>query len=188
LPPIYRANSPALGLGEPLTVRYPDCGSAIGTIEEIVPDQRLVFSWGYSDPAKNLPPNASVSSSTSRQFPSGTFITLRRAALLAQCWDASAIFRDAMGYAEGREDLTDYIGAAQSFPPNVAFERLGPLPQVHGHTNYRWRMVAPDGSVMMTGNNVAELSPDGLFLSMTGFWDPPTPASDRGNAGVELSS
>ena len=36
--------------------------------------------------------------------------------------------------------------------------------------------VAPDGAVMMTGNNVGELSPDGLFLSMTGFWDPLTPA------------
>ncbi len=216
-------------VGEPLTVRYPDGGSAIGTIEEIVPDKRLVFSWGYSDPAKNLPPNTSRVAIDLAPIPSGTLITLRhsgltremarnhamgwrhylstlanaaasvtalagsavdtyqaawaerdpakRAALLARCWDANAIFRDAMGYAEGRDDLTDYIGAAQSFAPNIAFERVGPLLHAHGHINYRWRMVAPDGSVMMTGNNVGELSPDGLFLSMTGFWDPPTPAS-----------
>jgi hypothetical protein len=82
-----------------------------------------------------------------------------------------------MGYAEGLDDLADSIGAAQSFAPNIAFERVGPLLDAHGHINYRWRMVGSNGSVIMTGNNVGELSPDGRFLSMTGFWDPtPTPA------------
>jgi len=211
--------------GEPLTVRYPNGGSAIGTIHEIVPDKRLVFSWGYSDPAMQLPPNSSRVSIELTPIPSGTLITLRhsglasetarnhamgwrhylsalanaaatvaglaapavdayqaawaerdpgkRAALLARCWDSGAIFRDAMGYAEGRDDLADYIGAAQSFAPNIAFERVGPLLHAHGHVNYRWRMVAPDGAVITTGNNVGELSPDGMFLSMTGFWEPP---------------
>jgi uncharacterized protein YndB with AHSA1/START domain len=215
-------------VGEPLTVRYPDGGSAIGTIQEIVQDKRLVFSWGYSDPAKNLPPETSRVAIDLSPIPSGTLITLRhsglpkemgrnhamgwrhylsmlanaaasvagfaesaidayqaawaerdpakRAALLERCWDATAVFRDAMGYAEGREDLADYIGAAQSFAPTIAFERVGPLLRAHGHVSYRWRMVAPNGAVMMTGNNVGELSPDGMFLSMTGFWDP-APAS-----------
>lgn len=216
-------------VGEPLTVRYPNGESAIGTIHEIVPDKRLVFSWGYSDPTMQLPPNSSRVAIDLASIPSGTLITLthsglkpdtarnhamgwrhylstlanaaatiagvagravetyqaawaerdpsKRAGLVAQCWDTSAIFRDAMGYAEGRDDLTDYIGAAQTFAPNIAFERVGPLLYAHGHINYRWRMAAPDGSVMMTGSNVGELSPDGVFLSMTGFWDPPALAS-----------
>ena len=68
-------------VGEPLTVRYPDGGSAIGTIEEIVPDKRLVFSWGYSDPAKNLPPNTSRVAIDLAPIPSGTLITLRHSGL-----------------------------------------------------------------------------------------------------------
>ena len=218
------------GVGQMLTVRYPDGDWAVGTIEEIVPDKRIVFSWGYSDPAKNLPPKSSRVSIDLASIPGGTLVTLRhsglpremgrnhamgwrhylsalanaaqsvtavaplavdtyqsawaerdsakRRELLEKCWSAGGIFRDAMGYAEGLEDLADYIGAAQGFAPNIAFERVGPLLHAHGYINYRWRMVGSDGSVIMTGNNVGELSPDGRFLSMTGFWDPsPAPAS-----------
>ena len=215
-------------VGDALTVRYPDGQLAVGTIQEIVPDKRLVFSWGYSDPARGLPANSSRVAIELSAIPSGTLVTLRhsglaremrrnhamgwrhylsalanaaaslaaiagpavdayqaawaerdpvkRAELLARCWDADAIFRDAMGYAEGRQDLADYIGAAQTFAPNLALERVGPLLHAHGHINYRWRIVAPDGSVVMTGNNVGELSPDGMFLNMTGFCDQPSPA------------
>ena len=81
-----------------------------------------------------------------------------------------------MGYAEGRQELADYIDAAQRFASDIEFERVGPPLHAHGFVNYRWRMIAPNGAVIMTGNNVGELSPDGQFLSRTGFWDPPTPA------------
>jgi uncharacterized protein YndB with AHSA1/START domain len=101
----------------------------------------------------------------------------KRLALLDRCWAPEAIFRDAMGYAEGRGDLSDYIGAAQRFARDVTFERVGPPLHAHGFVHYRWRFRQPDGSVMMTGQNVGELSPDGQFLNMTGFWDP-TPAAD----------
>jgi hypothetical protein len=100
----------------------------------------------------------------------------KRAELLTRCWDRDAIFRDAIDYAEGREELADYIGASQTFASTIALERVGRLLDAHGHMNYRWRMVAPDGSVVMTGNNVGELSPDGMFLKMTGSWDQPSPA------------
>jgi uncharacterized protein YndB with AHSA1/START domain len=102
----------------------------------------------------------------------------KRAGLLETCWSRDAIFRDAQGYAEGREELSDYIGAAQRFASQIRFERDGELLLAHGFVSYRWRFVGPDGSVVMRGHNVGELSPDGLFLSMTGFWEaPPRPSA-----------
>jgi uncharacterized protein YndB with AHSA1/START domain len=210
-------------VGEPITVTYPDGGIARGTIEEIIPDRRIVFSWGYDDESQQLPPGSTRVSIDLTPTAGGTLVTLRhtgipsnakrrehrmgwkhyvstlgnaatsiagiaepavdtyhaawaehdpdkRAALLDRCWATDAIFRDAMGYAEGRGDLADYIGAAQRYAPNVTFERVGPLLHAHGFVNYRWRFLAPDGTVVMTGNNVGELSPDGQFLNMTGFW------------------
>jgi uncharacterized protein YndB with AHSA1/START domain len=218
------AGEPAVG--QPVVVRYPDGDSARGVIEEIVPDRRLVFTWGYDNPAKELPPGSSRVSIDLESIPSGTLLTLRhtglptsaqrrdhamgwrhyvsalanaaasisgiaepavdayqaawaerdpdkRAKLIEQCWATDAIFRDAMGYAEGREELANYIGAAQRFAPDIAMERVGGLLHAHGFVNYKWKMVAPNGAVIMTGNNVGELSPDGLFLSMTGFWEQP---------------
>jgi hypothetical protein len=68
------------------------------------------------------------------------------------------------GHAEGREALADYVGR-KPFAPNLALERVGPLLYGHGHVNYRWRMVGPDGSVVMTGNKLGKTSPDGIFLT-----------------------
>ncbi|MGH9887912.1 MAG: SRPBCC family protein, partial [bacterium] len=69
----------------------------------------------------------------------------KRRALLDRCWAADAIFRDAMGYAEGRDELSDYIAGAQRFSPNVAFERVGDVRHAHGFVHYGWRFRAPDG-------------------------------------------
>ncbi|HMK73789.1 MAG TPA: SRPBCC domain-containing protein [Myxococcaceae bacterium] len=99
----------------------------------------------------------------------------KRTRLLASCWSEEGIFRDAQGYADGRLELSDYIGAAQRFAANIRFERDGGVLVAHGFVSYRWRFLAPDGSVVMRGSNFGELSPEGLFLSMTGFWEPPRP-------------
>jgi uncharacterized protein YndB with AHSA1/START domain len=216
------------GVGGPIVVNYPDGSSAIGEIEEIVPGERLVFSWGYDRPERGIAPKSTRVAIQLTPIPTGTLVTLRhsgiprderrghamgwrhylsalsnvaasvaglaepavdayqrawaerdaakRDELLSRCWSQDAVFRDSMGYAEGRRELADYIDAAQRFAPDVKLERVGPLLQSHSYINYRWRMVAPNGAVVMTGNNVGELSPDGVFLNMTGFWEPATPA------------
>jgi uncharacterized protein YndB with AHSA1/START domain len=213
-------------IGDPIAVRYPDGSAAHGTIQELVPDTRVVFSWGYDNAAQGIPVGSTRVAIDLLPIPGGTLVTLShsgipheskrrehamgwrhylsalanaatsvrtvgdaavagyhaawaerdaaaRVSALERCWASDAIFRDAMGYAEGRHELADYIGAAQRFAPDIAFERVGPLLYAHGYVNYRWRMTAPNGAVVMTGCNVGELSPEGQFLSMTGFWDQP---------------
>ena len=36
-------------IGEAVRVVYPNGNVASGVVEEIVPDQRIVFTWGYDD-------------------------------------------------------------------------------------------------------------------------------------------
>ena len=215
-------------VGGALSMPSPDGDRALGSVLQLVPDQRIVFSWGFEGGKHGMAPGSTQVSIDLTPIPSGTLVTLRhtgipnaqarrdhamgwrhylsvlgnaaasasiradaavdayqacwaetdatkRARLLETCWAPEAIFRDAQGYAEGRGELCDYIGAAQRFAANVRFEREGPVLVAHGFVTYRWRFVAPDGSVVMRGSNFGELSPEGHFLSMAGFWEPARP-------------
>lgn len=216
-------------IGDAITVRYPDGHAALGVLEERVPNERVVFSWGYDNAAHGVAPGSTRVSIDLQAASGGTMLTLRhaglpneigrrahragwrhylsalanaaavtkthaehatdayfsawaatdgdeRARLLEQCWEADAVFRDAMGYAEGRDELAEYIAAARRFAPQIRLERTGTLATAHGFVSCRWRMVAPDGATVMSGSNTGELSADGRFKSIVGFWDPPTAA------------
>ena len=45
--------------GGAVLIRYPNAVVARGTVEHIVPDERIVFTYGYEDPAKPIPPGGS---------------------------------------------------------------------------------------------------------------------------------
>lgn len=213
-------------VGEQYWIRYSEVDRASGHILELVPDRRVVFSWGLDNGKHGVVAGSTKVAIDLTPIESGTLLVLRhtglptkearrehmmgwrhyvsklgtsvasvsglaepaladyhaawmetdaekRRTILDRCWAPTAVFRDAMGYAEGGEELADYIGAAQKFAPNVRLEQDGELQHAHGFVCYPWRMVGPDGTVVMSGRNVAELSPDGLLLSVTGFWEQP---------------
>jgi len=45
--------------GGAVLIRYPNAVVARGTVERIIPDERIVFTYGYDDPAKAIAPGAS---------------------------------------------------------------------------------------------------------------------------------
>lgn len=213
------------GVGGPFRVAYPNGDVAAGVVEEIVPNERIVLSWGYEGSVHGVAPGTTRVEISLTESPGGTRVVLRhtglrdaarraqhrmgwrhylatlsqlasasldvvaeqridrytaawaeldasaRRDLLAQCWEEDGVFRDPMGYAEGRADLSDHIGAAQQFSRGMTLERVGPVSRAHAFVSYRWRIVASDGKPVMTGSNIAELSGEGLIRSMTGFWD-----------------
>jgi uncharacterized protein YndB with AHSA1/START domain len=215
------------GLGGTVRVVYPNGHVAAGIIEDIVPNERLVMSWGYENGVNNLPPGATRVEITLSPYRGGTLVTLRhtglpdamqrrnhragwrhylaslsqratsnldavmdsvlaayinawaerdplvRRQLLTECWAEDGVFRDAMGYAEGIDDLNEYIATAQRFAPNMLMTRDGRPSRAHGFVSHRWRMVSPDGTTMMTGTNTLELTDDGRIRSVVGFWDQP---------------
>jgi uncharacterized protein YndB with AHSA1/START domain len=62
--------------GGALSIRYPDGTTASGTIQEMVDDERIVFSYGY-DSGQPVPPGSTRVTVTLHEHPEGTLVTLR---------------------------------------------------------------------------------------------------------------
>jgi uncharacterized protein YndB with AHSA1/START domain len=63
--------------GGGMRIRYPNGATASGQVLEVVPDERVVFTFGYDDPGKPIPPGGSQVTVTLEDGPRGTLLTLR---------------------------------------------------------------------------------------------------------------
>lgn len=96
-----------------------------------------------------------------------------RAGQLEACWEEDAAFQDAMGSAEGRTALLQYITSAQQFVPGFLLELAGPPENCNSYYRFPWLIRMPDGNIMGRGTNFGQLSPNGRFQSAIGFWEKP---------------
>jgi uncharacterized protein YndB with AHSA1/START domain len=67
--------------GGALAVSYPNGDLATGTIEEVVLDERIVFTWGYRDSAHTLAPGSTRVTITVEAVAHGSVVTLRHEGL-----------------------------------------------------------------------------------------------------------
>ena len=63
--------------GGALAIRYPNGVTASGTVVELVAPERIVFTYGYDDPGKPIPPGGSRVTVTLEEHPAGTRLRLR---------------------------------------------------------------------------------------------------------------
>ena len=63
--------------GGAMRIRYPNGATASGQVLEVVPDERVVFTFGYDDPGKPIPPGGSQVTILLEDRPRGTLLTLR---------------------------------------------------------------------------------------------------------------
>ena len=63
--------------GGAVRIRYPNGVVASGTVAEVVADERVVFTYGYEDPAKPIPPGGSRVTITLDDVAAGTRLHLR---------------------------------------------------------------------------------------------------------------
>jgi uncharacterized protein YndB with AHSA1/START domain len=63
--------------GGAMRIRYPNGATASGQVLELVPDERVVFTFGYDEPGKPIPPGGSRVTVTLEDRPRGTLLTLR---------------------------------------------------------------------------------------------------------------
>jgi uncharacterized protein YndB with AHSA1/START domain len=63
--------------GGPLRIRYPNGVLASGEVLEVAPPERIVFTYGYEDPAQHVRPGGSRVVVTLQERKDGTFLHLR---------------------------------------------------------------------------------------------------------------
>jgi len=64
-------------VGGAVKIVYPGGSTASGTVRELVPEQRIAFTYGYDDPAKPFPPGGSLVTITLHELADGTRVELR---------------------------------------------------------------------------------------------------------------
>ena len=93
----------------------------------------------------------------------------RRAALLAETWTDDGELVDPPLDASGRAAISDMAAAVQSHYPGHTFRRTSAVDTHHGYARYEWELVAPDGTVALTGLDVATIAEDGRLRRVVGF-------------------
>ena len=93
----------------------------------------------------------------------------RRRDILAKCVTDDVVFRDAMGFTTGIDDLIGHISAALRFMPGVRLEAVGTPRRVHEVAVFDWRMMGPEDAVLAEGIDIARLAPDGRFREVVGI-------------------
>lgn len=74
--------------GGAVHIRYPNGVVASGTVVEVEPDRRIVFTYGYEDAGKPIPPGGSRVTVTLEETARGTLLLLRHELATADARDA----------------------------------------------------------------------------------------------------
>jgi hypothetical protein len=96
----------------------------------------------------------------------------RRARLVAAAWAQDGELIDPPLTAAGHTGISDQAAALHAQFPGHTFRRASAVDEHHGHLRYAWELVGPDGTVALTGLDVAEVGPDGRLRRVVGFFGP----------------
>jgi len=94
----------------------------------------------------------------------------RRAALVAQVWSPQGQLIDPPMEGEGLEAITGLGDVVVTHYPGHTFRRTTAVDEHHGYARYGWALVAPDGTVAVTGTDVVTVDPDGRLVKIVGFF------------------
>jgi uncharacterized protein YndB with AHSA1/START domain len=95
----------------------------------------------------------------------------QRAQLLEQAVEHDVVYRDRMALVRGRTALIAHIAGTRAFAPALKLELVGAPRQSHQFAAFDWRIVDAAGSPFATGSCFGDLSLDGKFRSVIGFWN-----------------
>jgi hypothetical protein len=94
----------------------------------------------------------------------------RRAELIAKVWSADGQLIDPPLDGKGHDGIAAMASAVVGQFPGHVFRRTSGIDAHHGFARYGWALVAGDGTVTLTGTDVAELSDTGRLTRVTGFF------------------
>jgi hypothetical protein len=95
---------------------------------------------------------------------------VRRDQLIDSAWDPDGSLIDPPFDGHGHTAIGDMTDVVLAHYPGHHFERTTAVDAHHCFARYGWALVAADGSVAMTGTDVAEFAADGRLLRIVGFF------------------
>ena len=98
-----------------------------------------------------------------------------RARLLASSWSPDGELIDPPFDGAGHDGIAGLVDAVLSHFPGHVFRRSTAVDAHHDFARYGWELVAPDGSVPVSGVDFAQLAADGRLQRVVGFFGPLTP-------------
>jgi hypothetical protein len=94
----------------------------------------------------------------------------RRSELIAKVWTADGHLVDPPLDGKGHDGIAAMATAVVEQFPGHTFRRTSGIDAHHGFARYGWALVAGDGTVTLTGTDVAELAETGKLARVTGFF------------------
>jgi len=96
----------------------------------------------------------------------------RRKELIGRVWAPDGRLVDPPIEGTGHDGIGDVAAALQSQFPGHTFQRTSGIDAHHGFARYEWTMLAPDGTTVLTGLDIAEVADDGTLQRVVGFFGP----------------
>lgn len=105
----------------------------------------------------------------------------RRDELIRRVWATDAALVDPPIDGTGHAGISEVAATVQSHYPGHTFRRSSGVDEHHGFARFEWDLVAPDGTVALSGLDIAEVGADGYLRRIVGFLGP-IPAWDATEA------
>jgi len=94
----------------------------------------------------------------------------RRVRLIKDVWASEGHLFDPPLDAKGHEAINEMFVTVQGMFPGHTFRRTSAVDAHHGIARYGWEMIAADGSVALTGMDVAVVDAEGKLTRIAGFF------------------
>jgi len=99
----------------------------------------------------------------------------RRDELVAAAWNADGELLDPPLEGRGRAEISALADVVLTHYAGHRFVRTTAVDAHHGFARYGWNLTAPDGTVAVSGIDVAQFDDDGKLLRIVGFFGPLEP-------------
>lgn len=93
-----------------------------------------------------------------------------RAKLVADVWTEDGRHVDPLDDVGGHDAIAAYMAGVQSHYPGHRVERTSGIDTHHDALRFGWRLVGPDGTVIVHAVDVAQLDGDGRLHRVTSFF------------------
>lgn len=101
----------------------------------------------------------------------------RRDALVGTAWNAAGELLDPPLEGHGRAEISALADVVLTHYAGHRFVRTSTIDSHHGFARYSWELTGPDGSVAVSGIDVAQFDKDGQLLRIVGFFGPLEPVA-----------